>query len=384
MAFAGDGGPAINASLQAAEGLAVAPDGTIYVADANNGAVRKIAPNGIIITFAGRGPDPEAAGGPATGVSLRQPTAVALDAQGNLYIAENSGNRARRVSPQGILTNLAGTGQPGFSGDGGSAVQAKFAQCFGVAVDAAGNVYLSDRLNGRIRRVDANGTVNTVAGVGRFIGDAGPAAAAILSGPDESGVGGLGADSQGNLFIADRAAHRIRKVTLDGRIDTVAGTGYSGASGDGVPATSAMLNDPAAVAVDGQGNLFIADSNNYAIRRVDTAGNISTVAKYPDVAFTNQVAVDKGGNVYYVTETTAGDFVKKVSPAGAISVVAGTGVFGFSGDGGPAASADLGQVYGLALDAAGNVYFADNTQKGTAREPPRDHHHVCGNREGRR
>jgi uncharacterized protein (TIGR03437 family) len=361
LTFAGDGGPATSASLQAAEGLTVAPDGTIYIADANNGAVRKIDTKGIITTFAGRGPDPNAAGGTATGVALFQPTAVALDPQGNLYIAENSGNRARRVSPQGILTNLAGTGQPGFSGDGGAAIQAKFAQCFGITLDSGGNAYISDRLNGRIRRVDANGTVTTVAGVGRFVGDGGPAANAVLSGPDESGSGQIGSDPQGNIYVADRSAHRIRKITPDGGISTIVGTGIAGVSQDGTPAISALIKDPSAMAVDPQGNLVFIDAGNDLIRRVDSSGNVATIAGFPDVGFSNAIAIDKAGNIYYQSEDNVGDFIKKVTPTSVVSTIAGTGKPGYSGDGGPASSAAIGQVgAGMVVDSTGNLLFSDS------------------------
>jgi uncharacterized protein (TIGR03437 family) len=359
-AFSGDGGPATAAALQASEGVIVAPDGTIYIADANNSRVRKIDTKGIITTFAGGGNDPNAAGGPATAVLLQQPTAVALDAQGNLYIAENGGNRVRRVSPQGILTNVAGTGTAGFAGDGGSAVQALFGQPFGVAVDASGNVYISDRLNGRIRRVDSKGTVNTVAGVGAFIGDGGPATSAVFAGPNESGYGDITADGQGNFYVADRAAQRIRKISPDGQINTIAGTGYPGNGADGIPATTSALRDPAGLAVDNQGNLILADSNSYTIRRLKSDGTFVTLARFPDVNFTNHLAIDAAGNIYFSSADNVGEVVRKISPNGAVTTIAGTGKRGFSGDGGPATSANLNGIRALAVDSSGKLYIGDS------------------------
>src|SRR5262249_50978210 len=336
VSFSGDGGPSTAAGLASPEGVAVAPDGTIYIADANNGAVRKVDSKGIITTFAGRGPAPNATGGPATGVSLGQPTAVAVDSQGNVYIAENSGNRARRVSPQGILTNLAGTGVAGFSGDGKSAVQATFASCFGLAVDPAGNVFISDRLNGRIRRVDPNGTVNTVAGLGPANGDGGPAANAVFAGPNEAGFGDIAADGKGNIYVADKAAQRVRKISPDGLITTIAGTGFPGNGADNIPATTSSLHDPAGLTIDNQGNLILADASTYTIRRLQSDGTFVTLARYPDVNFTNHVVVDRAGNIYFSSFDGVSEIVRKLAPNGTVTTFAGTSRRGFSGDGGPA------------------------------------------------
>jgi uncharacterized protein (TIGR03437 family) len=358
--FSGDGGPAVNASFANAQALAVAPDGTIFVADANNGRVRKIDLNGIITTIAGGGNDPNGTGGPATSIYMNRVSGLALDSQGNIYLTEDAGIRARRISPQGIVTNIAGTGVAGFSGDGGPAIQAKFNSMFGIALDAAGNVYITDRLNGRLRRVDATGTVNTVAGLGRYLGDAGPAVKAVLAGPDKSGTGDIAVDAQGNLYIADTANERIRKVTPDGQINTVAGTGFLGPGTDGVQATASNLQDPGGVAVDPQGNLLIGDKNNAELRKVAADGTISTLVSGPDASFVSHIAVDPSGNIYYsVFQGTCQCTVKKLSPSGALSTIVSSNAPAFSGDGGPAASASVGTVGGLAVDASGNLYLAD-------------------------
>jgi len=359
QAFTGDGGPATNATLQSPEGIVVAPDGTIYIADTNNSRVRRIDTKGIITTFAGGGSDPNAVGGPAAAVFLSQPTAITLDSQGTLFIAENSGNRVRRVSPQGILTNVAGTGVAGFSGDGGSALQALFAQPFGIAVDGQGNTYISDRLNGRIRRVDPKGTVTTVVGAGPFNGDGGPATGAVFAGPNESGYGDITVDPQGNFYIADRAAQRLRKISTDGQITTIAGTGYPGTGADNIPATTSALHDPSGLAIDPQGNLIVADSNSSTIRRLNSDGTFTTLARFPDVQFTNHLAIDAAGNIYFTSADSVADSVKKLSPNGVVTAYAGNGKTGFSGDGGPATSASFQFIRGLAVDPAGNLYIAD-------------------------
>ena len=362
--FNGDGGPATSATLQAPAGLAVAADGSFFIADTNNSRVRKVLPNGTITTFAGGGTDPNGTGGPATAVALNRPSGVALDGSGNLYIVEDSGMRARRVSPQGILTNLTGNGTAGFSGDGGPAIAAKVNSLFAVALDPAGNIFLADRLNGRVRRIDTGGAINTIAGVGRFLGDGGPAVNAVLAGPDKSGIGSIAVDPQGNLYIADTAAERVRKIGLDGQINTVAGNGFLGTSPDGTQAANALLSDPAGVAADALGNLIIGDANSNSIRRVSPAGVITTLTN--NAGFPKIVTVDAAGNIYFSSRgplVVTGGTVKKISPTGAITTVAGTGNPGFSGDGGPATSANFTDINGLAVDAAGNLYIADTANQ---------------------
>ncbi len=214
--------------------------------------------------------------GAATAAWLRAPAGVALDGSGNLYIADRDNRRIRKVDAAGNITTVAGTGQCCYNGDGGAATEARLRNPYDVALDTAGNLYIADRNNQRIRKVDASsGVITTVAGDGTagFGGDGGPAAEAQLRNPQ-----GVALDAAGNLYIADRNNHCIRKVDAAGVITTVAGDGTAGYSGDGGPATAAQLRNPRGVAVDGSGNLYIADLDNHCIRKVDAAGVIATVA----------------------------------------------------------------------------------------------------------
>src|ERR1035437_9125744 len=303
---------ALSAPLGTPLGVAVDAQGNVYAADNTNNIVVRISPNGLLTVVAGNGTGGFSGdGGPATSASLNWPLAVAVDSAGNLYIAELNNHRVRKVSG-GTITTVAGNGNPGFSGDGGPATSASLKFPAGVAVDSAGNLYIAEPNNYRVRKV-SGGTITTVAGYGNqgFSGDGGPATSASLNSPI-----GVAVDSAGTLYIAD--TFRIRKVS-GGTITTVAGNGAYRFSGDGGPATSALLNIPEAVAVDSAGNLYIADLANYRVRKV-TRGTSATVA--------------------------------------------GNGSPGFSGDGGPATLASLSQPTGVAVDSAGNLYIADpNNQR---------------------
>ena len=213
--------------------------------------------------------------GPAVEARLYAPKGVAVDAAGNLYIADVGNHRIRRVDPSGIITTIAGIGERGFAGDGGPAIEARLYAPKGVAVDAAGNLYIADTRNQRIRRVDPSGIITTIAGTGErsFAGDDGPAVEARLDHPF-----GVAVDAAGNLYIADTFNQRIRRVDPSGTISTFAGTGIFGFSGDGGPAVEARLDNPTGVAVDAAGNLYIADQQNHRIRRVDPSGTITTFA----------------------------------------------------------------------------------------------------------
>ena len=240
--------------------------GNLYIADGWNHRIRGVSPSGIISTVAGNGaPWFSGDGGSATSASVCQPTGVAVDAAGNLYIADYGNHRIRGVSPSGIISTVAGSGTQGFSGDGGPATSASLNYPGSVAVDAAGNLYIADSQNDRIRKVSASGIISTVAGNGAlgFSGDGGPASSASLLLP-----GGVAVDAAGNLYIADSQNDRIRKVSASGIISTVAGSGAQGFSGDGGPATSALLYGPFGVAVDAAGDLYIGDFHNYRIRKV--------------------------------------------------------------------------------------------------------------------
>jgi sugar lactone lactonase YvrE len=326
-------------------------------------------PNRVIQTIAGTGaPGFVGDNGPSVQAQVNSPSAVAVDLLGNVYIADTRNHRIRKVDASGTISTVAGNGVAGFSGDGGQAVNAQLNQPLGVAVDVSGNLYISDTLNNRIRKVDVHGRISTVAGNGSlgFGGDGGPATQATLSRPV-----GLAVDFFGSIYIADVDNSRIRKVDLTGRITTIAGSETEGFSGDGGPASRAELSRPRDVAVDGLGNLYIADTNNNRIRRVDLNGIISTVAGNGEPGFSGDgqaairaslnfprgVAVDSFGQVYI--SDMMNNRVRMVNFQGIISTVAGNGQPGFGGDGGPAAQAQLHFPRGIRVAPSSAIYIAD-------------------------
>ena len=269
--FAGDNGPAVSAQLDNPVSVSLDPAGNIYIADAGNNRIRKVT-NGVITTIAGNGAFGFGGdGGPAIGAQLNQPQSLAVDAAGNIYVADTSNNRVRKIS-NGVISTVAGTGEFGFSGDNGPATSAQLGHPNGLAVDAAGNLFVGDFYNNRIRKI-TDGVITTVVGSGMFgfSGDNGPATGAQLA-----AASGIALDTAGNLYIADAGNNRIRKVA-NGVITTVAGNGKAGFSGDDGPATAAGLTDPMAVAVDTAGNLYIADTLSSRIRKVAN-GKITTAA----------------------------------------------------------------------------------------------------------
>jgi len=361
--FSGDNGPATLAQLDYPYGVAVDAAGNLYIADFRNNRIRKVT-NGVITTVAGTGTYGNIGdNGPATSAWLSEPRAVAVDAPGNLYITDSGNSRIRKVS-NGVITTVAGNGTFGYSGDGGPATSAQLYQPIGITVDSAGNVYFADTGNEVVRKV-ANGVITTVAGTGTggFSGDGGPATSSPLAYPY-----GVTVDSARNLYIAEVSGRRVRKVS-NGVITTVAGTGTAGFSGDGGPATSAQLGQPYDVAMDSTGNLYIADAGADRIRKV-SAGTITTVAGNGMPGFSGDggpatsaqlnspygVAVDSAGSVYAVELYSYR--VSKVS-GGVITTAAGNGTPGSGGDNGPATSAQLYLANGVAADSGGNVYIAD-------------------------
>jgi trimeric autotransporter adhesin len=365
--FNGDGRAATEAQLGYPIGVSVDSAGHLYIVDLSNHRIRKITA-GIISTVAGNGNrDDLGDGGLATAARLDFPSGMSVDSAGNLY-AVSGGYRIRKVTPAGKISTVAGNGTEGYSGDGGLATEAQLTGANDVAVDSAGNIYIADTYNHRIRKVTTEGIISTVAGNGTrgFSGDGGAATAAQLGHPYNVAV-----DSAGNIYIADNGNHRIRKVTA-GIISTVAGNGTGGYSGDGGEATAAQLSYPYGMAVDSAGNLYIADCSNHRIRKVTPAGKISTVAgngkqgysgdgKAATVAQLNAphyVAVDSAGNLYIAD--TYNHRIRKVTTEGIISTVAGNGTEGYSGDGSAATATMLLHPFGIALDSAGNLYIADN------------------------
>jgi sugar lactone lactonase YvrE len=267
--YSGDSGPATNASLSDPLNAAVDAAGNLFIGDYGNARIRKVDANGLITTVAGNGSTAYSGdGGPAIDAGLNKPT-VAVDASGNLFIADRGNNRIRKVDLKGIITTVAGNGSSGYSGDGGAATNASLNNPSDVAVDDSGNLFIADLANNRIRKVDTQGIITTVAGNGSsgYAGDGGPATNASLTGSVAVAL-----DASDNLFIGDSGNNRIRKVDAQGIITTVAGNGSSGYSGDGGAATNASLNKPADIAVDASGNLFITDFNNNRIREVALVG----------------------------------------------------------------------------------------------------------------
>ena len=363
--FSGDNGPAADAQLRSPVGVKVDPAGNLYIVDQGNNRIRKVS-GGVITTVAGGGASSDIGdNGPATSAQLNGPTRVAIDSAGNMVIADCYNYRIRKVSG-GVITTVAGNGSASYSGDNGPATIAQMNSPAGVAVDSAGNLYVADSDNHRIRKI-SGGVITTIAGGGRSwsdTGDNGLATNATLNSPR-----GVAIDSAGNLYIADSNNHRIRKVS-GGVITTVAGDGTSGDGGDNGPATSAQLDFPIGVAVDSAANLYIADGGNHRIRRV-SKGMISTVAGSGTEGYSGDegpateaqlfgpfgVAVDGLGSLYIAD---CGNYrVRKVSN-GMITTVAGNGIAGYSGDGGPATTAQLDFPAGVAVDSTGNLYIADS------------------------
>jgi len=311
----------------------------------------------IIATIAGTSGQPGWSGdnGPALSAQFTDPIRVAVDQNLNLYITDLGNQSIRVVNYQtGIINSIAGNGSPGFSGDGGNSVGAQLNSPHDVVVDSAGNVYVADTLNSRVRIIDTHGNINTFAGNGMrgYTGDYGAAVNAELSLPT-----GLALDSKGNLYIADFGNATVRKVDTSGKITTIAGLGYStfgAAPGDGGVATSAVLEMPYSVQVDASGVVYIGDTGTSSIRRVGLDGKISTyLTNFVAQSFT----LAPNGTIYFANYRN--NTVVEVLPGGTRISIAGDGIAGDTGDGGQGSQAQLNQPYGIALDFQGNLYVAD-------------------------
>jgi len=319
--------------------------------------ITTIAGNGLV-GFAGDG-------GLATTGRVTAPFRIAADQAGNMFIADSGNNRIRKVNPSGIITTVAGTSIPGFSGDGGAATNARLNGCAGIAEDGVGRLFIADTMNNRIRQVETNGIISTVAGGNAGLGDGGAATNAGLFNPYAVTI-----DAIGNLLIADRGNNRIRKVATNGVITTVAGKNGAGFSGDGGAATNANLNQPQDVALDAVGNLFIADSSNRRVRKVDVYGDITTIAGNGSLTFSGDdgVAIAAGLDPSGLSFDPYGDLfiagrsqnrIRRVDPYGIITTVAGTNLAGFAGDGGAPTNARLNNPSGVTLDTHGRILIAD-------------------------
>jgi uncharacterized protein (TIGR03437 family) len=408
----GDGGPAVSAQFGNIQGIAVDHSGILYLSDTDHNLIRKIDASGIVTTIAGTGVAGYAGdGGPATAAQINLPYGMAADLAGNVYFADLGNNRVRRIAPDGSITTTAGTGVKGSLGDGGLAANAQLMTPRNVAVDAAGNLYISEFEGHRIRKVTADGKIATIAGVGiaGFRGDGSLAVNAQIAYPC-----GLTLDRSGNLYFADSQNQRIREILPGGIISTVlggstaialltpvavavdaagqiyvadasdtvhiytvagawnlfAGTGAPGFAGDGGLALKALLTNPRDVALDLAGDLFIADG--IRMREVNPLSIIQTVAGdgylhavgdggLATLALLNQplgVALDRSGNLYIADSGT--ERVRQVAPSGIIATFAGTGATGYNGDNLPAAAAELYSPMGVMTDAYGDVYIADS------------------------
>ena len=373
--FSGDNGSAIYALINAPQGVSVDSTGNVFIADTHNQRIRKINTAGIMTTVAGNGTMAFGGdGGQAVAAQLNFPQDVEIDAAGNLYIADLGNHSIRKVDVNGIITSIAGKGTIPFGGDNGAATVANLNYPDAAVRDGAGNLYIADTANNRIRKVDASGTISTVAGNGIVGngGDNGTATTAQLNAPK-----GVVVDTAGNLFIADTQNHRIRKVDTNGIITTFAGNGSAGFSGDGGQATAAQLNFPQKVTI-ANNTLYIVDRNNQRVRAIDIAtGVISTfagnglrglsgdngLATAARLDFPQDVIADNAGHIFIAD--TLNHRVRQVNIAtGVITTVVGTGLSGFSGDGALAVNATLSGPNGLGIDTVNNhLYIADTNNQ---------------------
>ncbi len=323
--FSGDNGPASNAALSFPYGIFADDSGNVFVVDHSNHRIRKIDTSGNIVTIAGNGNNGyNGDGSPATEASLNTPNDMWIDSSGNIFIADTFNHRVRKIDPSGIITTVVGNGEVGYTGDGGPATEARLNKPFCVFMDTGQNLYIADSGNNVIRMVNSSGTISTVAGTGEagYSGDGDSAKRAKLHGPTS-----VFKDASGNLYITDAENHVVRKVLSNGNIITLAGTGDAGHTGDGGPANLAMLAKPSDIYVDDEEIIWIADTDNNVIRRIDSSGTIDTVV--------------------------------------------GNGSEGFSGDGGLATSASLNHPLGIFISPTGRLLISDtrNHRIRTLQEP---------------
>ncbi len=318
--YRGDLGPATTAELHVPTCSLADAVGNVYISDYGNNRIRKVNAFGTITTIAGTGSTIHSGdGGPATAAGIAYPYGMTIDSVGNLYFVEDSGyvlfstgSWIMKIDTAGIISTIGGDGMFGYSGDGGPATGAEFNSATDIAIDIRGNIYVVDLGNNSIRKINTSGIITTIAGDGMpgYSGDGGPAVAAQLYYPF-----GIAVDRIGNLFISDRGNSRLRKVDTAGYISTIAGTGIGGYSGDGGLATNAELSNPLGMAVDGMGNVYIVDNDNMRIRKIDTMGIITTIV--------------------------------------------GSGIDGDGGDGGFATDCELNNPSSVAIDNTGDIYVTD-------------------------
>jgi len=356
-------GTGLAASFEYPEGIAVDASGNLYVADSGNSTIRKITPANVVSTLAGTAGTVGSADGTGSAASFDYPEGIAVDASGNLYVADTYNSTIRKITPAGGVSTIAGTAGTQDSTDGTGAA-ARFNRPSGITVDSSGNLYVADSHNSTIRKITSAGVVSTVAGTAEYYGSAdGTGTAASFSEPT-----GIAVDASGNLYVADTYNSTIRKITSAGVVSTVAGTAGNYGSSDGT-GSAASFSEPVGIAVDASGNLYVADAGNNTIRKITSAGVVSTLAGTAgnygsaDGAGTaasfdspEGIAVDASGNLYVAD--AGNNTIRKITSAGVVSTLAGTaGNYGSADGAGTAAS--FYDPVGIALDASGNLYVAD-------------------------
>ncbi len=367
--FIGDGRLGTDVVLTLVDGITTDQDGNVYIAHRSQNRIRKISTNGTITTIAGDGIAGYSGDGvPALESSLNFPAGLFFD-KGNLYVADRNNHRIRKIDANGIISTVAGIGKPGCCNDNGPAIEASLNFPSDIAVDAKGNLYISDRSNNRIRKVNFDGVITTIAGLGKpgYGGDFGPAERALLKYPF-----GISLDSKENLYIADRGNNRVRKIDKRGIITTIAGDGTHSFGGDYGPANYSSLAFPTDVIIDSLGVIYIADRNNNRVRKIDRLGVITTLMGLNQIEFNgdNEIAAETTLHLPFALAFNGEDRllvvdrnhfrVREVKLLNSqVETIAGNGKFLFRGDGGPGGGATLEAPSGIAVDRKGNVLFAD-------------------------
>ena len=365
----GDGQRGIDVVLTLVDGIATDPRGNIYISHRSQNRIRKLSPNGTITTIAGNGIAGFSGDGvPALESSLNFPAGLAFD-KGNLYVADRNNHRIRKIDSKGIISTVAGTGIPECCNDNGLAVEAHLHFPSDIDVDTEGNLYISDRSNNRIRKVNPDGIITTIAGLGKpgYGGDFGPADKALLKYPF-----GISHDNKGNFYIADRGNNRVRKIDQRGIITTIAGDGTHSFGGDYGPANQSSLAFPTDVIVDSLGMVYIADRNNNRVRKIDRLGVITTLMGLSQTEFNgdNEISAETTLHLPFALALNGEDRLLVVDrnhfrvrevrlQSNQVETIAGNGTFLFRGDGGPGGGATLDAPSGIAVDSKGNVLFAD-------------------------
>ena len=367
--FSGDGSPATGCELSGPWGICFDTAGNLYVSDNTNNRIRKVNTSGIVNTFAGGATTGFGDGGSAINSEFTGAAWAIRNTAGDMFISDALAARIRKVSTAGIISTYAGTGMVGFSGDGGPASAANIGSPYSMDFDRAGNLLFVDALTDVVRKIDTSGNIRTIAGtpnVSGYTGDGGLATASTLNTPAN-----LKVDRYNRIFICDMANQCIRMIDTSGIITTIAGTGFAGYSGDGGPATNAQMMSPQGIVFDTLGNLYFCDAGSTVVRKVNTSGTISTIAGNGSwgysgdggpatdakLSFPCALAIDSAGFLYI--SDCSNNCIRKIDGSGNIHTVIGTGVAGFSGDGGPASAAKLNGSYGITLDKNGNMFIGD-------------------------